>query len=287
MKGKSVIVVLSGGQDSVTCLFYAIAAGYTVHAFTIDYGQRHQCEIEAALTVVRLINSGALIEGTVATHEVLRLGHVLKGTSPLVSDSSPAQYPDHASLPGGLEATFVPMRNQLFLTLAANRAYCLGSNIVFTGVSAEDFGGYPDCREDFITSFEEASTLGTFTDEAGFIHGLSVQVPLMHRTKADTVKLALDLPGCYEALAFSHTAYDGQYPPLGHDHANLLRIKGFEEAGVPDPLVIRASLEGRMTLPKTENYAPTHKVNNFIKRVQRAMNIVASFGDELLREGRA
>lgn len=84
---------------------------------------------------------------------------------------------------------------------------------------------------------------------------LQIHTPLMHMSKADTVDLALQLPGCYAALAHTHTAYDGQYPPTGHDHATLLRAKGFEEAGWPDPLVMRAHAEGVMALPKTPNYS--------------------------------
>lgn len=245
---KRAVVVLSGGQDSTTCLFYAVRQGYEVHAITFDYGQRHSREIESAKIVAGMAN--------VASHEILELPYtVLKGTSPLVNRTSDLeQYPDHQSLPGGLEKTFVPMRNQLFLTIAANRAYVLGTNVLFTGVCQEDFGGYPDCRQQFVDLFAEASTEGTFTGEQDVPFGLQVQTPLMDLTKADSVHLALKLPGCYAALAYTHTSYDGAYPPTGHDHATLLRAKGFEEANVPDPLVVRASAEGLMPLPPSANY---------------------------------
>lgn len=122
----------------------------------------------------------------------------------------------------------------------------------------EDFGGYPDCRRVFIDAFETACDQGTFTAEAGFPEGLRVLTPLMDLTKAASVKLAWDMTqegfNCYGALAHSHTAYDGAYPPTGHDHATLLRAKGFEQADIPDPLILRAWQEGLMKLPDTPNY---------------------------------
>lgn len=244
-KRQLAVVVFSGGQDSTTCLYWAIQQGFQVVALTINYGQRHWREIDAATIIAKR----AKVE-----HEVLNVGPILRGTSPLVSSAELEQYKDHASLPGGLEKTFVPMRNQFFLTLAANYAYAQGSNILITGVCQEDFGGYPDCRRTFIDAFEKACNLGTFTGEDETLPPLQVLTPLMNLTKEQTVEMAEDLAGCYEALAYSHTAYDGQYPPVGHDHATLLRAKGFEEAGVPDPLVLRAVREGLMPMPEASNY---------------------------------
>lgn len=246
------LVVLSGGQDSTYCLFWALKRYDEVHAVTFDYGQRHKIELDAAAAVFKIAQETS--PNVVLTHEVITLGPILKGTSPLVSDNELEQYADHQSLPGGLEKTFVPMRNQLFLTIAANRAFVLGCDNLVTGVCEEDFGGYPDCRQVFITALEEACNLGTFTEEAGFPRGLWIVTPLMKMTKEATVVAMMDLPNCYWATAFSHTAYDGAYPPIGHDHATLLRAKGFEEAGIPDPLVLRAHLEGLMDLPDTPNY---------------------------------
>lgn len=244
---KTAVVVLSGGQDSTTCLYWALAQGFKVHAITFDYNQRHRREIDAA----SIIAARAGVD-----HEVITLGPVLKGTSPLVSDNELEQYPDHHSLPGGLEKTFVPMRNQLFLTIAANRAYVLGAEALVTGVCQEDSGGYPDCRQLFIDAFAAACDTGTFTGEDGAPEGLEIHTPLMNLTKAESVNLALDLEGCYAALAWSHTGYDGAYPPVGRDHATLLRAKGFEQALVPDPLVLRAWEEGVLpALPKAPNYS--------------------------------
>lgn len=242
------VVVLSGGQDSTTCLFWTLHMGYGVHAVTFDYNQRHAREIEAAAKVAKLAG--------VLSHEIITMGPVLKGTSPLVSDNELEQYADHKSLPGGLEKTFVPMRNQMFLTIAANRAYIHNADALVTGVCEEDYGGYPDCRSTFIQALTHACNLGTFTGQDGAPGPLTILTPLMHLTKKATVELALTLPGCYAALAWTHTSYDGAYPPVGHDHATLLRAKGFEEANVPDPLVLRAFTEGLMDLPDSPNYAP-------------------------------
>ncbi|UXO93766.1 7-cyano-7-deazaguanine synthase [Pseudanabaena phage Pan1] len=246
------LVVLSGGQDSTTCLYWALNQGYDeVHAITFNYGQRHARELDAAALIAQ--------NARVTSHEIVNLGPILKGTSPLVSDEVLEQYED-GNLPGGLEKTFVPMRNQLFLTIAANRAYVLGCRNLITGVCQEDFGGYPDCRRVFIDALEDACNHGTFTGQDGALGSLNIHTPLMFLTKAESVHLARGLPGCYQALAWSHTAYDGQYPPTGFDHATVLRAQGFEKAGVADPLILRAAHEGLMELPETSNYDVARKL---------------------------
>lgn len=256
---EKAVVVLSGGQDSTTCLFLAKDAGMEVHAVTFDYNQRHRIEVQAARKIAALAN--------VYSHEVIELGPILKGTSPLVNTGTELeQYVDHQSLPGGVEKTFVPMRNQLFLTIAANRAFVLGAKVLITGLCEEDFGGYPDCRRAFVDVLEQACNLGTFTYETPGTPGpLEIRTPLMSLTKRETVSLAMGLPGCYEALAWSHTGYDGAYPPTGHDHATLLRAKGFEEAGIPDPLMLRAYLDGLVEMPGSWNYG---KPQEYLERVR-------------------
>src|SRR6478736_2200945 len=148
------LVVLSGGQDSTTCLYWAKENFDEVHAITFNYGQKHAIEIQSAQKIAQMAG--------VASHEILEFpAGILKGSSPLVNpDSELEQYRDHGSLPGGLEKTFVPMRNQLFLTVAANRAYVLGITDLVTGVCQEDSGGYPDCTEDFILAVEDACCTG-------------------------------------------------------------------------------------------------------------------------------
>ncbi len=247
MLGRKALVILSGGQDSTTCLYWAKHHFNEVHAITYNYGQRHERELLSAAYIAKL----AMIE----SHSVLNVGSILKGSSPLVNrKSNLEQYADMHSLPGGLEKTFVPGRNLLFLTLAANEAYNRGILHLVTGVCQEDYGGYPDCRATFIQSAQETIRRGFGFDDADPFSGLIICTPLMFKSKADTVHMAHAMPDCWRALAYTHTAYDGQYPPIGNDHATLLRAKGFFEAGLPDPLILRAHREGLMPLPDTANY---------------------------------
>ncbi len=242
-------VVLSGGQDSTTCLFWALNQTFDeVAAVTFDYGQRHTAEIVAAEKIAKMAG--------IKKHTVLNLSpETLRSDSPLTSDNDLEQYDDHCALPGGLENTFVPMRNQTFLTIAAAEAYRNGHTNLITGTCQEDFGGYPDCRRVFVDAIEAACNLGTFTGKDGALPNLKIHTPLMDLTKAQSVDLAIRLGwDCWKALAYSHTAYDDAFPPTGHDHATLLRQKGFEEHGTPDPLVLRAIVTAGMEVPSSPNY---------------------------------
>jgi 7-cyano-7-deazaguanine synthase len=230
---SSALVVLSGGQDSTTCLFWAKREFAAVHAVTFDYAQRHKRELEAASIVARMAG--------VETHETVSLGPVLAGTSPLTNPAEAVgHYESPDALPGGLEATFVPGRNILFATLAGNRAYILNTTNIVMGLCEEDYGGYHDCRQNFVQVMQSALSIGLY----GEYGRISIRTPLMKLTKKQTVQLAESLPGCMAALAFSHTCYDGCYPPNPHNHASILRAKGFAEAQTPDPLIQRGILEG-------------------------------------------
>lgn len=229
---KRALVVLSGGQDSTTCLFLARELADEVVAITFDYGQRHSAEIDAAFFV-------ACAAGlTPEQRETITLPQgVLAGSSPLVDPLEVVEsYADADALPGGIEKTFVPMRNALFLTLAANRAIVLGCDVILTGISEEDYGGYPDCRAEFLVAMQ--GMIRSAIAESSPVPELVA--PLLHIDKAGTVDMARLLPGCMEALAYTHTCYKGVFPPCGTCHACLLRARGFERAGVPDPLVQRA-----------------------------------------------
>lgn len=252
------LVVLSGGQDSTTCLTAAIMEHgvLNVHAITFNYGQRHARELQAARDVAMLV--GIEHRGIEHRHEVLDVGPILAGTSPLTDATATLEtYSDYASMDkiigARIERTFVPMRNALFLTLAANRAAVMGAKFIYTGVCEADNANYPDCRAEFVTMQEH-----TINEALGFtgmhVDRIRVRTPLMYLSKAKSINLMKGMGG-YALYAFTHTAYDGNYPPNGNDHASLLRAHGFHEAGLPDPLVVRAWLAGLMKLPSTHNYA--------------------------------
>lgn len=243
---RKALVVLSGGQDSTTCLYWAITRYDEVYAVTYNYGQRHDREVGCAQSIATLAG--------IKEHEIVNIGPILQGKSPLTNpDEKLETYDNFDSMTkiigDRVELTFVPMRNALFLTLAANHAAVRGIFDIVTGVCQADGANYPDCREDFIVSMNRA-IIQALDDGAYAIH-----TPLINLKKHQSVDVALRIPGCYAALGFSHTAYDGDYPPVGKDHASVLRARGFEEAGVPDPLVLRAWRSGLMALPETANYA--------------------------------
>ena len=251
MVNEKALVVLSGGQDSTTCLFWALrmwGAG-NVRAVTFDYGQRHRIEIESARKIAYMAGVGL---------DLVELPGVLIGTSPLTDPHAELErYQDADQMEEVIgdrrEATFVPMRNALFLTIAANRAEVWGAPNIVLGVCQMDNANYDDCRQVFLDAAEQYVNTALGHDHRGTPR-IRLLAPLMRLTKADTVKLARTLPGCWQALAHTHTSYDGKFPPTDMNHANVLRAQGFEEAGLPDPLVLRAYDQGLMVLPSSANY---------------------------------
>lgn len=242
---SKVMVVLSGGQDSTTCLYWAKQNFDEVHAITFDYGQTHARELEAATTVAEMAK--------VKTWQLVHVPHILKSRSPLLDRSQKLeQYENYEQMDkiigDRVELTFVPMRNAFFLTLAANYALAEDCYDLVTGVCQQDNANYPDCRQRFIDWQQRT------INEALGIENFKIHTPLMRLSKAESIALAKTMNGCMEALAYSHTAYDGQYPPVGKDHATVLRAQGFLEANTPDPLIVRAYKEGLMPLPETPNY---------------------------------
>jgi 7-cyano-7-deazaguanine synthase len=245
-KAATALVVLSGGQDSTYCAAWAKRGFTEVRAVTFNFGQRHRLYLTAARNVARLLD----IE-----HEVIDIGAVLQGTSPLTNPDAEleryASYEQMDTVIGTrIEKTFVPMRNALFLTIAANRAACHGVSDLVTGVCAADNANYPDCRAPFIRSMEG------MIEEALGLHGSAffIHTPLIDIDKATSI-LRMHTLGHYPLLAFTHTSYAGEYPPTDMNHANVLRAEGFKRAGLPDPLVVRAADEGLMPMPDEPHYA--------------------------------
>lgn len=232
---KRALVILSGGQDSTTCLFWAKQNFDEVHAITFNYGQRHSIEIDAAKKVAELAK--------VESHEIVNVPECLISCSPLTSENELETYnsPDEMEkvIGGRRELTFVPMRNALFLTIAANRAEALGIDCLVTGVCQMDNANYDDCRKTFLLASEQYINTALGHDHRG-TPWISIEAPLLYLSKAESIHLAQSLDGCMEAMAYSHTCYAGQYPPCGKCHSCVLRASGFAEAGVADPLIVRS-----------------------------------------------
>lgn len=215
------LVVLSGGQDSTTCLYWAIDrfGKAAVETLTFDYGQRHHVELECAENIARFagVSNVCLPIDTFASLG----GDAL--TDPDV-DVAPGVVEDT-----GLPNTFVPGRNLIFLTFAAAYAWQRDITHLVTGVAEADYSGYPDCRAATIGALQNALRLGMESE-------VEIHTPLMHLSKKETVELARDL-GALPAMALTHTCYNGERPPCGECQACQLRAKGFAEAGVEDPLL--------------------------------------------------
>jgi 7-cyano-7-deazaguanine synthase len=220
---KKAIVLFSGGQDSTTCLYWAKKQFDEITAVNIDYGQRHQIEIDSARRIAVWSNTPIILINT------------FKELFPNIGDSALVSGGDiskkHRSS-DQLPASFLPGRNLLFLTIVASIAYKEGIHDIVTGVCQTDYSGYPDCRRETIDSLENTLSLG-------LDYPITIHTPLMHLTKAETVRMASNLEGCLKALSYSHTCYEGEVPPCGKCPACELRTKGFKEAGISDPLIER------------------------------------------------
>jgi 7-cyano-7-deazaguanine synthase len=215
------LVVLSGGQDSTTCLYWAIDrfGRDAVSSITFDYGQKHRIELECA----RHVAADAGVPNLclpIDTFSALG-GDALTDAAVAVSDETDAE--------SDLPVTFVAGRNLIFLTFAAAYAYRHDARHIVTGVAQTDYSGYPDCREETMAALQNAISLGMDRE-------FTIHTPLMHRSKKQTVELALEL-GALDAMALTHTCYNGRRPPCGECQACRLRAKGFAEAGVADPLL--------------------------------------------------
>lgn len=213
------VVVLSGGQDSTTSLYWARQQFIVARAVTFDYGQRHRSEIEAAK---------AIADRAHVAHSIVEVPVLPQFPSSSLTDDVGAHgVGGYVGLPG----SFTPGRNVIFLTQAAAIAYRLDAHHLVTGVCQTDFSGYPDCRRSTIDAVQHALALGMEWP-------LVIHTPVMYLTKAETVQLARSLDGCWEALRLSVTCYDGKRPGCGKCPACVIRAKGFREAGELDPALV-------------------------------------------------
>jgi 7-cyano-7-deazaguanine synthase len=213
------VVVLSGGQDSTTCLWWALDrfGEGNVQALTFDYGQRHRIELDCAAQVAKAAG---------VRQEVLPINTFAALGGNALTDASLAISDDTAA---GLPVTFVPGRNLVFLTFAAAWAWPRNIGHIVTGVAQTDYSGYPDCRQETLDALANTLCLGMERE-------FTIHAPLMNLSKRQTVELARDL-GALGALRLTHTCYAGSRPPCGECQACQLRAKGFAEAGIEDPLL--------------------------------------------------
>lgn len=221
---KRAVVLISGGLDSTTCLAMAKAKGFEPVCLAVAYGQRHAVELEQAKKVAAAMG--------VTDFRVVSIDLRQVGGSALTADIEVPKDRPSDEMSHGVPVTYVPARNALFLSLALGLAEVVGSTDIYIGVNAVDYSGYPDCRPEFIRSFESMANLATKAGVEGA--RFTVHAPLTGLTKADIIREGVKLGVDY---GLTHSCYDpdAQGRACGRCDSCVLRKKGFEEAGVPDP----------------------------------------------------
>jgi 7-cyano-7-deazaguanine synthase len=221
------IVILSGGLDSTTCMAVAREEGYALYPVTFAYGQKHSIELESARKVAEFYHVSH-------RHRIADLHGILGGSA--LTDDGKAIPLDRTGeqIAADIPSTYVPARNTVFLSIALAHAERLGAEAIYLGVNALDYSGYPDCRPAFIEAFQRVIDTGTVQGAHG--RGIRIQTPLLGLSKADIVRLGTTLGA---PLALTHSCYLGTRPACGRCDSCVLRIKGFAEAGIPDPIPYR------------------------------------------------
>ena len=230
MADKRAVILLSGGLDSATTLAIAHSQGFECYALTFRYGQRHQREVEAAK---KIANSLGTIEHRIINIDLAAFGGSALTDSTIEVPKDRADLGNHNQIP----PTYVPARNTIFLSYALAWAEVLGTFDIFIGVNATDYSGYPDCRGEFITAFEKTANLATAAavERKGRYH---IHTPIINMTKARIIltgtKLGVD-------FSLTHSCYDPdqQGRSCGRCDSCRLRLKGFAEAGLEDPIEYR------------------------------------------------
>ncbi|MFM7293006.1 MAG: 7-cyano-7-deazaguanine synthase QueC [Planctomycetia bacterium] len=222
---KAAVVLLSGGLDSATAAAWASAEGYRLSALSIDYGQRHRCELDAARAIARALG--------IVDHVVLPIDLAAFGGSALVDPATPVPKDRSSEAIGhGIPITYVPARNTVFLSLALAMAESRGAGSIVLGVNAIDYSGYPDCRPEYLEAFGEVARLGTKAGVEG--RAIELVAPLAMLSKADIIRLGLSL-GLDYGLTTSCYDPDANGRPCGRCDSCLLRAAGFAAVGATDP----------------------------------------------------
>ena len=222
---KKAIVLLSGGIDSSTTLAVAIHENFEPYVMSIDYGQRHKCELKAARLIAESMNVKHSIVVTIDLRMI--------GGSALTADIEVPKSRTGSEISAEIPVTYVPARNTIFLSYALGWAEVLGAPDIFIGVNAIDYSGYPDCRPEFISAYESMANLATKQGVEG--RRFTIQTPLINLTKSGIItkghELGID-------FSLTHSCYDPekQGRSCGRCDSCRLRLKGFAEAGLEDPI---------------------------------------------------
>jgi len=221
---KKAVVLLSGGLDSTTVLAMAKADGFEPVCLAVSYGQRHAVELERARRVTQAMGVKDFRVVTVDLRQV--------GGSALTADIDVPKDRPEGEMSHGIPITYVPARNALFLSLALGLAEVVEASVIYIGVNAVDYSGYPDCRPEFIRAFEQMATLATKAGVEGT--RFEVRAPLSGMTKADIIRAGVKLGVDY---SMTHSCYDPdpEGRACGRCDSCVLRRRGFEQAGVADP----------------------------------------------------
>ena len=223
---KKAIVLLSGGLDSTTVLAAAINKGFDIIALSFNYGQRHNYEIQCAREIASSYN--------VIKHQIANIDLGAIGGSALTDDIDVPKNRDTVKMDSDIPITYVPARNTIFLSYALALAEVENAFHIFIGVNALDYSGYPDCRPEYIESFQKMARLATKSGVEE-TEQLIIHTPLIDLKKSEIIKLGIELGVDYSK---THSCYDplGKDEPCGKCDACILRIKGFLDAGASDPL---------------------------------------------------
>jgi len=222
---RPAVVLLSGGIDSTTTLAIALAEGFEAYALSFEYGQRHQIETEAARRVAHSLGA--------REDRIAKIDLRIFGGSALTDDVDMPKKRSETEIAHGIPTTYVPARNTIFLSYALAWAEVIPASDIFLGVNAIDYSGYPDCRPEFIEAFETLAILATRAGVEG--RRFQIHTPLIKLSKADIIRKAVELG---VDLSLTHSCYDPSPEGIacGECDSCLLRLKGFREAGLKDPV---------------------------------------------------
>jgi 7-cyano-7-deazaguanine synthase len=223
---RAAIILLSGGLDSATSAAIARSQGFALHALSVDYGQRHRFELQAAERVAAALG--------VVEHQVVKIDLAQFAPSALTGSTAVPKGRTTEQMSEGIPVTYVPARNTVLLSLALALAESRGAADIFLGVNAVDYSGYPDCRPQYVAAFEQLANLATKAGVEGTLK-FKIQAPLINLTKAEIVRRGTQLGVDY---SLTHSCYDPSATGVscGQCDACRLRLRGFADAGLVDPL---------------------------------------------------